>query len=456
MPLRSILPLSLCLLLSLSPAALASGAGTTPPKPNIVYILADDMGYADAGFNGGTDIKTPHLDQLAREGAILKSFYAQPVCSPTRAALLTGRYPSHTGVYGVVRPNAPWGLKLEERTLPQALREAGYETAIVGKWHLGESDAAYLPTRRGFDHQYGLWFGNIDYFTHLRDGVLDWHRNDQPSQDEGYTTHLIAREAVQRIRAKKSSQPLFLYVAFNAVHDPHQVPDSYLAPYAHLEGVRRTYAGMLAAMDEGIGQILTSLDQSGLRENTLVIFSSDNGGPQPGKVTSNIPLRAGKATIYEGGVRVCASVRWPGRITAGSVVHEPLHIVDWFPTLLKLAGAPSAQPLPVDGRDLWPTLTQGAKSPHETLLLCGTQPGVAAIRAGDWKLLLGAGGKKDSEQVELYDLAHDIGEKNNLAAAHPEKVRELRAHYEFFQKTAVPSGEKPLATAQKNKPQSTP
>lgn len=449
-PLRSLLPLAFSLLLSLAAAAAAAATSAIPaPKPNIVYILADDLGYADAGFNGGTDIQTPHLDQLARDGAILKSFYAQPVCSPTRAALLTGRYPSHTGVYGVVRPNAPWGLPLAERTLPHALRDVGYETALVGKWHLGESDAAYRPTRRGFDHQYGLWFGNIDYFTHLRDGVLDWHRDDQPSHDEGYTTHLIAREAVQRIRAKKSGQPLFLYVAFNAVHDPLQVPDRYLVPYAHLEGARRTYAGMLAAMDEGIGQILAALDQAGLRENTLVIFSSDNGGPQPGKVTSNGPLRAGKATIYEGGVRVCASARWPGRITAGSVIDEPLHLVDWFPTLLKLAGAPPAQPLPLDGRDLWPTLTQGAKSPHAALLLCGTQPGVAAIRAGDWKLHIGAGGKKGSDQVELYDLAHDLGEKNNLAAAHPEKVRELRAHYDRFQKTAVPSGEKPVAAAKK-------
>jgi arylsulfatase A-like enzyme len=206
---------------------------------------------------------------------------------------------------------------------------------------------------------------------------------------------------------------------------------------------------MLAAMDEGIGQILAALDQAGLRENTLVIFSGDNGGPQPGKITSNGPLRAGKGTLYEGGVRVCASARWPGRIPAGSVIDEPLHIVDWFPTLLKLAAAPAAQPLPVDGRDVWPLLTQGAKSPHAALLLCGTQPGVAAIRAGDWKLHVGAGGKKGSGQVELYDLARDLSEKNNLAATHPEKVRELRAHFDRFQKTAVPSGEKPVAAAKK-------
>jgi arylsulfatase A-like enzyme len=165
-------------------ASVARAAEESPkPKPNIVYILADDMGYADAGFNGGKEIKTPHLDRIAKAGTILRSFYVQPVCSPTRASLMTGRYVTHTGVYSVVKPTTPWGLPLEERTLAQALREAGYETAISGKWHLGEFQPAYLPTKRGFDHQYGLWFGAIDYFTHQRDGVLDWHKNDEPCVD---------------------------------------------------------------------------------------------------------------------------------------------------------------------------------------------------------------------------------------------------------------------------------
>src|SRR5678815_1937126 len=213
-----------------------------PPKPNILYILADDLGYADVGFNGGKEIQTPNLDRIGKSGAILESFYVQPVCSPTRAALLTGRYAVRTGVYNVVRPSAPWGLPLAERMLPQALREAGYETAICGKWHLGEFEEAYRPTRRGFDHQYGQWFGAIDYFTHLRDGKHDWHRDDQPSKDEGYSTHLLAREAVRRIREKQADKPLFLYLPFNAVHAPHQVPESYLAPYEKLKGPRRVYA----------------------------------------------------------------------------------------------------------------------------------------------------------------------------------------------------------------------
>lgn len=408
-------------------------------KPNILYILADDMGYADAGFNGGTEIKTPNLDRIARGGAILKSFYVQPVCSPTRSTLMTGRYPTRTGVYTIVRPHARWGLKLEEQTLAQALRGAGYETAISGKWHLGEFQPAYRPMRRGFDHQYGLWFGAIDYFTHLRDGVPDWHRDDQPSKDEGYSTHLIAREACRIIREKQPDKPLFLYLPFNAVHAPHQVPPEYCEPYTNLKGVRRTYAGMVAAMDEGVGQVLAALDDMKIRDNTLIIFSSDNGGPSPGKVTSNKPLRAGKGTIYEGGVRVCACVNWPGHIPAGKTIDEPLHAVDWFPTLVKLAGAPPERKLPLDGLDIWPVLAEGAKSPHDALILCGTKRGQAAVRMGDWKLLVGAGGKpKGADQ--LYNLAEDIGETHDLAAEKPEKLKELRARYDAMMKTAVQPG----------------
>ena len=323
----------------ISLALLTTMAGVlAADKPNIVFILADDQGYEDTGFMGSREIRTPHLDQLARAGTILKSFYVQPVCSPTRASFMTGRYVSHTGVYTVVRPHAPWGLKLEERTLAQALRAAGYETAISGKWHLGEFESAYRPTRRGFDHQYGLWFGAIDYFTHLRDGVLDWHRDDQLCKDEGYSTHLIAKEACRLIREKPANKPLFLYVPFNAVHGPYEAPDSYKSPFDKLTGVRRTYAGMVAAMDEGVGQIIAALREKQLLDNTLIIFSSDNGGPAPGRITSNRPLRAGKGTIYEGGIRVCAFVSWPGHIPAGQTNDEPLHIVDWYPTLLNLAG----------------------------------------------------------------------------------------------------------------------
>jgi arylsulfatase A-like enzyme len=445
MRLNTLLPLALlCALCGQSAFAADS------PKPNIVYFLIDDLGYADCGFNGGKDIRTPNIDKLAKEGAVLESFYVQPVCSPTRATLLTGRYVTHTGVYTIVRPGAPWGLPLAERTLPQALREAGYFTAICGKWHLGEFQPDYTPTRRGFDRQYGHMFGAIDYFKHIRDGKPDWYRDDQPIVEAGYSTHLVAQEACRIIGEKPADKPLFLYVPFNGIHAPHQVPANHKAPYAALPEPRRTIAGMLAAVDEAIGQITAALEAKGLRPSTLIIFSSDNGGPGPGRVTMNTPLRAGKGTIYEGGIRACAFANWPGKVPAGITIKEPLHAVDWYPTLLKLAGAPTAQKLPLDGLDLWPVLTQGAKSPHDALLLQGTVPGRAAIRMGDWKLLVNAS-EQDAEEVtadapatgrtvELYNLVQDVAEKNNLAATQPGKVKELRARLNGLLKDAVKPG----------------
>jgi arylsulfatase A-like enzyme len=417
-------------------------------KPNIVYIMADDMGYADAGFNGGKEIKTPHLDRLAKEGAILRSFYVQPVCSPTRASLMTGRYVAHTGVYSVVRPHAPWGLPLAEKTLAQQLKDAGYETAISGKWHLGEFQAPYRPTQRGFDHQYGLWFGMIDFFTHKRGNTLDWHRNDEPCEDKGYSTHLIAQEACERIRKRDPKKPLFLYLPFNAVHTPLQVPESYTAPYTSLKGNRKTYAGMLAAMDEAIGQVVAALEEQKMRDNTLIVFSSDNGGPSPGRITDNGPLREGKGTIYEGGVRVCAFATWPGKIPAGKIIDQPLHIIDWYPTLIQRAGGSLEQKLPIDGKDIWSVLTGEAKSPHEAILLSSTQPGLAAVRAGDWKLIhrrsLAAKKKKTPAgmpEFQLYHLSEDLGETKDLAKSQPQKVAELQKLLDNLLQNAVASAD---------------
>lgn len=430
---------------------------TAPPRPNIVFIMADDLGFADVGFNGGRDIATPRLDRLAASGARLEHLYAQPVCSPTRAALLTGRYPMRHGLQvGVVRPWAQYGLPLEERTLAQALKQAGYATAIVGKWHLGHFERAYLPTSRGFDVQYGHYNGAVDYFTHARDGGHDWHRQDRASHDEGYSTHLLAKEAIAFVDAQKSGRPFFLYLTFNAVHAPHQAPESYTAPYAKLPEPRRTYAGMLAAMDEAIGQVLDALEKKGLRENTLVVFSSDNGGPAPGKVTDNGTLRGAKGTLYEGGVRAAAAVSWPGRIKPGAVVTEPLHTVDWYPTLLKLAGGSLKQALPIDGRDVWPTIAGGKPSPHAAILI-NAAPMAGAIRAGNWKLVLNGNGHAAEvtlrenggeisaapPTIELFDLGADPAERHNLAEANPEKVRDLRSRYQALADQAVPPKVKP-------------
>ena len=451
--------LAIALLLAVTPA---TAAPDVAPRPNVVLILADDLGWADVGWHGD-EIKTPNLDKLAAAGARLEQFYVQPVCSPTRAALMTGRYPMRHGLQvGVVRPWAQYGLPLEERTLAQALKEAGYETAICGKWHLGHFQAAYLPTRRGFDHQYGHYNGAIDYFTHTRDGGFDWHRDDRASRDEGYSTNLLGREAARLVAGHDPSRPLFLYVPFNAVHSPHQVPDSYKVPYAKLAEPRRTYAGMLSAMDEAVGQIVGAIDRKGMRPNTLFIFSSDNGGPSPGKVTSNGPLRAQKATVYEGGVRVPACATWEGHIRPGTVVNAALHMVDWYPTLLGLAGASLAQTLPIDGRDAWPAITEGAASPHDAILL-NAAPNSGAIRAGDWKLVINGSGERDddgelaakrevqkSNAVELFNLAADPYEKQNLAAANPAKVAELRARYDAFAREAVPPKVRPMAAGFKS------
>jgi arylsulfatase A-like enzyme len=436
-----------------------SSLATAAEKPNIVFILADDLGSYDVGWRG-SEIKTPNLDALCRRGAKLENFYVQPVCSPTRSSLMTGRYPIRYGLQvGVIRPWADYGLPLEERTLPQALREAGYTTAMCGKWHLGSIDKAYWPNARGFDHWYGHLQGALDYFTHIRENKLDWFKDGVACEDKGYTTHLVGAEAARVIREQPKDKPLFLYVPFNAVHDPLQVPEEYKKPYAQFKGQRQTYAGMVAAMDEMVGKIVAAIDDTGRRANTLFIFSSDNGGPRPGVVTSNGPLRAGKTTLYEGGTRTCAFATWDGHIKAGSRLDALAHMVDWYPTLIKVAGGSLKQPLPLDGLDIWPCIIQGAKSPRQELLLNST-PSTGAIRVGDWKLVLnGQRGSNDDEdntqpgaekilsnrkkadresKTELFNLADDPYEKTNLAESNPKKLQELKARYDFYVRQAVP------------------
>ena len=450
--------------------SLQAAAGTDR-KPHIVFMLADDLGRYDAGFMGGEDIKTPHLDKLAKAGAVLDAFYVQSVCSPTRAALMTGRYPMRYGLQvGVVRPHAQYGLPLDERTLPQALKEAGYTTAICGKWHLGHFQAGYLPTRRGFDHQYGHYNGAIDYFTHIRDGGFDWHRDDKVNRDEGYSTSLLGDEAVRLIERQDASKPLFLYVPFNAPHTPLQALPEDLKLYESIKNQkRRQFAAMVHRMDVQVGRIADAIEKRGWTGDTLFIFSSDNGGPTA-LGASNGPYRAGKGTLYEGGTRVAAFASWPSRIRPG-IIKEPLHMVDWFPTLLKLSGAPLEQKHPLDGRDIWPVLNAGASSPHDAILL-NTTPATGAIRMGSWKLVLngsvaandlngtGTAGdpgaprgkvsrknpsKTAGPAVELFNLADDPYEKTNLAGAHPEKVGELRARLDAYAREAAPpkAGEKP-------------
>ncbi|MDR2704222.1 MAG: arylsulfatase, partial [Planctomycetaceae bacterium] len=415
-------------------------------RPNIVIFLADDLGWADVGWHG-TEIKTPNLDRLASQGIRLERFYVQPVCSPTRASLMTGRYTIRYGLQsGVIRPWADYGLSTNERTLAQALHDNGYYTAILGKWHLGETEKKYLPLQRGFDYHYGLYLGAMDYYEHTRDGGLDWHRNGHPVREKGYSTDLLADDAVRLIQSHNTAQPLFLYVPFNAVHSPYQeVPEQkWKEQYANLAGKpqRKIYAGMVSTMDAAIGKIVTALNEKGLTDNTFFFFSSDNGGPNPKNVTDNGNLRAGKGTLYEGGVRVPAFAVWHGKIKPGTVSEHPIHITDLYPTLLNITGTSIEQPLPLDGVDIRETLLENKPS-SRTEILHNAETNRGALQHDDWKLVLTNLDKPQQTKKELFYLKDDPNEKNDLSSAHPDKVEELLKRYENYARNAVPALSKP-------------
>ena len=385
------------LLLSIfGPGGASLAAQSASPPPNIVYIVSDDQGWKDVGFHG-SDIKTPTIDQLAKEGARLEQFYAQPMCTPSRAALMTGRYPHRYGLQTLVIPSAgKYGLATDEWLLPQALKEAGYTTAIVGKWHLGHADRKYWPRQRGFDYQYGPLLGEIDYFSHSAHGIRDWFRNNQPVKEQGYVTQLLGNDAVRLIESHDPKKPLFLYLTFTSPDAPYQAPQEYLDKYKHIaDPARRAYAAMITAMDDQIGRVRAALAKRGMLGNTLIIFQSDNGGPRSAKFTGEVDMskstipadngsyRDGKGSLYEGGTRVVALASWPGRIKAGSVVDQPIHIVDMYPTLAGLAGASLGKTKPLDGMNVWPTLSEGKPSPRQEVIY-GVEPFRAAVRKGDW------------------------------------------------------------------------
>ena len=415
-------------------------------RPNIVYIMADDLGWKDVGFHG-SDIKTPNLDKLAETGARLEQFYAQPMCTPSRAALMTGRYPHRYGLQTLVIPDAgTYGLATDEWLLPQALKGAGYRTAIVGKWHLGHADRKYWPRQRGFDYQYGPLLGEIDYFTHSAHGKRDWFRDNQPVKEEGYVTTLLGQDAVKLIESHDPKTPLFLYLTFTAPHAPYQAPQKYLDQYKDIvDPNRRAYAAMVTAMDDEIGKVIEALEKRKMRDNTLIIFQSDNGGPRSAKFTGEVdtskgtipadngPYRDGKGMLYEGGTRVIALANWPGHIKPGSVVDQPIHMVDMYPTLAGLAGAPLGKSKPLDGLNVWPALSEGKPSGRDEVVY-DIEPFRAAVRKGDWKLVWKA---TLPSQVELFNLAQDPSEKTNLADKNPQKVAELQQRVEVLAREAA-------------------
>ncbi len=418
---------------------------TAAEKPNIIYIVADDLGWKDVGYHGG-NISTPHIDQLAVGGVELDQFYVQPICSPTRSSLMTGRYPMRLGMQvGVIRPWAKHGLPLKERTLPEALKGAGYYTAITGKWHLGHFTRDYLPTQRGFDHQHGHYNGALDYFTHLREGSLDWHRDDQPLPEEkGYTTKLIGAEAVRTIEKHDPGKPLFLYIPFNAPHSPFQAPTAYIEQYQNLKPKnRKILAAMITAMDDSVGQIVAAIDKRKWRKNTLILFHSDNGGVP--KFADNGPLRGAKSSLYEGGVRVVALANWPGTLPAGGKITEMMHAVDMYPTLIGLAGGSleHAKQQPLDGVDVWPVITKGEKRSSDIILI-NSNPFHGAVRVGDFKLVKNGQvsnnqtKKAEVETFELFNLAKDPFEKTDLSESMPEKLAEMKTVLAKFEQESAP------------------
>jgi len=358
------------------------------------------------------------------------------MCTPTRACVMTGRYPFRYGLQTAVIPSAhTYGLPTDEWLLPQALKEVGYKTAIIGKWHLGHADRKYWPRQRGFDHQYGPMIGELDYFTHEQHGVIDWYRNNELVKEKGYTTTLLGDEAVRLINEHDPATPLYLYLTFNAPHTPYQAPQEYLDRYKNIaDPSRRAYAGSITAMDDQIGRVLDALDKKRMRDRTLIVFHSDNGGTtnkmfagelDMSKIVlpcDNGPYRDGKASLYEGGTRVVTLANWPGHIKGGSTVNEMIHVVDMYPTLLNLAGGKLDRSKPLDGMNVWGTISEGKPSPR-TEIVYNIEPFRAGIRQGDWKLIWRT---PLPQSIELYNIAKDPYEKNDVAAQNPEKVAALQ------------------------------
>ena len=435
--LRLLLPCLLCIPWS---------SFAAPPRPNILFIVADDLGWADVGWHGGP-FKTPHLDRLAGGGVELDRHYVQPVCTPTRTALLSGRWTSRWGPH-VLQPSNLRAFPPGTTTLAVALREAGYSTSLAGKWHLG-SRPEWGPNQYGFDRSYGSLAGAVDPWAHTyRKGpyMETWHRDGKILHEEGNATELVARQACEWIRTQR--EPWFIYVPFQAVHIPIDAPEAYKRLYddvkfpgndARTDAFHR-YGGFVSQMDAKVGELVAALEETGRRGRTLVVFTSDNGGtpaignayagqtpPLKEAVASNLPLRGHKGQLYEGGVRVAAFANWPGTLAPRKLA-APLHAADWMPTLTKLAGWKPAKAPKFDGLDVWPLLTGAVTNPEPRTIYI-PMVGGAAVLDGEWKLIAHAAAAKGKVRgrSELFHITADPYEENDVSAAEPERVKALEA-----------------------------
>ncbi|MEO1048468.1 MAG: arylsulfatase [Pseudomonadota bacterium] len=433
-------------------------------QPNIVLIVADDLGWRDVGYNV-SEIRTPVIDRLAGEGLTLNRFYAWPSCSPTRAALMTGKSPMRLGVFAPLSKLNPTGLPLEEKTLADRLKSADYQTALVGKWHLGPRNLAYHPNNRGFDHFFGHLTGGIGYYDKVHGGGYDWQRNGLTVRDDRYATHLIADEAIRLIEARDAERPLFLYAAFGAPHLPNEAPDVAIEAYGEIANPnRRAHAAMVSELDTAIGRIHAALVEQGLDENTLIWFLSDNGGLYPSNparhlpdfltgpvaanllsvemtprflefVTTNLrdgaadnrPFAGGKQTVAEGGVRVPSFVRWPGQFAPQGYNHM-VTVQDIAPTLLAVAGEPIAD-LSFDGRNVWSALSTGTPAATKDYVVATrTLSQSDALYRYPYKLI------EDAQGQRLYNLDNDPLETKDLSANEPDTVARLSKALAAFPK----------------------
>lgn len=427
----------------------AAATPKTPKRPNVVIMVADDLGWADVGYNGATTA-TPNIDRLSREGVRLSNFHTTPLCSPTRAGLLTGRWPIRYGMGdSVITPWRRFGLPITEHTLADLLGKAGYgRRGIFGKWHLGHYEKRFLPLNRGFTRFYGFYNGYVDYFTHKREGELDWHLDFATSRDLGYTTDLIGREAAAFVAASSSDEPFLLYVPFGAPHSPVQAKPQDIARYAHIaDGDRRTYAAMVDSLDQAVGAVLAAIDAKGIVDDTFVLFFSDNGGVS--RYGSNAPWRAEKGTVYEGGIRVPAVARWPSGFRGAREVDALMGYIDVYPTVKRIAGLTSPDPNPLDGLDMLDVIRGAAPAPARDWFsyIAQGSPEATALQDGPWKLVVRGGsvldanldgvGQSDgtgSRSIELFRLDLDPGEKVNLVAEHPKLAAGLLERMRSFRR----------------------
>lgn len=434
---------------------LASAQVTAAERPNVVVIVADDLGWADVGYHGG-NIDTPSLDRLAEQGVQLNRFYTTPICSPTRAALMTGRDPMRLGVaYGVIMPWDNIGVNPAEHFMPESFGAAGYQTAMVGKWHLGHAQMTYHPNKRGFEHFYGHLHTEVGFYPPFANvGGKDFQVNGVTADDEGYETYLLADEVSRYIRERDTQKPFFIYMPFIAPHTPLDAPAELQEKYKDIdtdlpparsnqtdstrriskmlmrESARPMYAAVVDGMDQAIGQVLNTLDEEGLSDNTIVLFFSDNGGAAYSYGgADNAPLRGGKGETFEGGIRVVSLMRWPEKLQGGQIFDQVMTVMDVFPTLADAAGVDPLNTFEFDGSSLWSSISEGTTHTREDMIMFASEIpiyGSFKLTAFDntWKLVQEMEQDQLSTTVTnyLFKIVDDPNEYNNLAAEYPDIV----------------------------------